>query len=596
MRKLFSVSVFLGLLFLLYPQTPAEVPQMINYQGKLTTAEGGCLNDTVQMIFSIYPDTLGSPAVWADTQAQVVVKDGVFNALLGSVNPIPDSVFDGSTKYLGVQVESDPEMRPLKPMVSVAYAYRALSCDEDWTFRITDTADTTLITGGQWGIARYGNILYGNADFTHVNLGIACTTGTSGQNYKYCTVGGGKYNTASGEGSTVGGGEWNTAKGSFHPTVGGGMWNTASAFGATVGGGTGNTASDGAATVGGGDNNTASAFGATVGGGSGNTASGDGAAVGGGMNNIANSWISTVGGGDSNTASDEGSTVGGGRFNTASGVESTVGGGLANTASGEFYSTIGGGVDNTAGASFSIVGGGENNIAGADYATVGGGRSNGAGFLATVGGGSDNTATGGYATIGGGNRNKANGDYATIPGGSADTVAGDFSFAAGNKVRLTGAADYTFAFGYNFTTSAPHAVVFYDAGTEMKLGIQTTSPTNILTVQENSATDPIADAWTTYSSKEYKRDIHELTPEDYRDALKKVVSVPVVKFHYKGEDTKEKIGVIAEDAPEEILAEGDNKAISLNEYISLLHAALKAQQEQIDALKGEIDRMKLDAQ
>ena len=41
----------------------ANVPNRINYQGKLTTDAGGCVNDTVQMIFSIYPDTLGSPAI-----------------------------------------------------------------------------------------------------------------------------------------------------------------------------------------------------------------------------------------------------------------------------------------------------------------------------------------------------------------------------------------------------------------------------------------------------------------------------------------------------------------------------------------------------
>ena len=29
--------------------------------------------------------------------------------------------------------------------------------DSDWTFHITDTADTTLMTGGPWGIGRYGN-------------------------------------------------------------------------------------------------------------------------------------------------------------------------------------------------------------------------------------------------------------------------------------------------------------------------------------------------------------------------------------------------------------------------------------------------------
>jgi len=82
------------------------------------------------MTFSIYPDTLpGTLADWSETQTEVVVQDGIFNVVLGSVNSLLASVFDGSAKFLGVQVESDPEMRPLKPMVSVAYAYRAGTVD-----------------------------------------------------------------------------------------------------------------------------------------------------------------------------------------------------------------------------------------------------------------------------------------------------------------------------------------------------------------------------------------------------------------------------------------------------------------------------------
>ena len=129
MKKLVLLSLFLSPLFLLYSQTHAEVPQMMNYQGKLATAHGGCLNDTVRMTFSIYPDSFGTTVDWTETQSSVVVKEGIFSVLLGSVDSIPTSLFDGGVKYLGVQVESDPEMRPLKPMVSVPYAYRAVTAD-----------------------------------------------------------------------------------------------------------------------------------------------------------------------------------------------------------------------------------------------------------------------------------------------------------------------------------------------------------------------------------------------------------------------------------------------------------------------------------
>ena len=128
-RKSFVLLVTGIVIFFLCSISSADVPHMINYQGKLTTATGGCLNDTVSMTFTIYSDSLGTSDEWSETQDEVVVKEGIFSVLLGSVDSIPALVFDGSTKYLGVQVESDPEMRPLKPMVSVAYAYRSRIAD-----------------------------------------------------------------------------------------------------------------------------------------------------------------------------------------------------------------------------------------------------------------------------------------------------------------------------------------------------------------------------------------------------------------------------------------------------------------------------------
>lgn len=194
-----------GLLLILFSYSFAQVPQMINYQGKITTTAGLLVDSTIAMVFTIYTDSTGGTSLWTETQNSVKVEKGVFSVLLGSVNFVQDSVFNGNVRYLGVKVGSDPEMTPRKEIVSVAYAYRAFT-DGDWAYRITDTADTTLMTGGTWGIARYGNFLWGNADSTHVNLGVASTTGRIGEDYKYCTVGGGLSNSASGNRATVGGG------------------------------------------------------------------------------------------------------------------------------------------------------------------------------------------------------------------------------------------------------------------------------------------------------------------------------------------------------------------------------------------------------
>ena len=235
---------------------------------------------------------------------------------------------------------------------TAGYAYVSAP-DNDWVLETSPA--NYLRTYGDYGIARKGAVLYGNTANTHVNLGVACTTGTDGINQNYCTIGGGLYNTASGWYATVGGGRDNTVS-SSDATVGGGAHNTASSYTATVGGGCYNTASYQYATVGGGCDNTADTSYATVSGGRNNTASGTKATVGGGQSNTASGSNATVGGGYHNTASYHYATVGGGYDNTASGKYATVGGGGYNTASG-YAATVIGGCADTAAGDYSIAGG-----------------------------------------------------------------------------------------------------------------------------------------------------------------------------------------------------------------------------------------------
>jgi hypothetical protein len=308
----FTIAVCLIFLVSFASLALADIPKLINYQGMLTDDGGIPLTGLYDLTFYIYDDTSGGNLEWSETQNGVQVQNGLFNVVLGK-NSTLDLAFDQSY-WLAVKVGT--ETMPRVRITSVGYAYRAEKSDTanyahsspsdpggyTWTFRITDGGDTTITTSGCWGIARNGNTLYGNADSTHVNLGVASTTGSSGRNYKYCTVGGGYYNTASGYGSTIGGGYKNTADTNY-ATVGGGYYNTASGYYATVGGGVGNDADTNYATVGGGRWNTANERYATVGGGYNNTGSGYYATVGGGYSDTASGYSATVGGGYNNTAS-----------------------------------------------------------------------------------------------------------------------------------------------------------------------------------------------------------------------------------------------------------------------------------------------------
>ena len=103
----------------------AAVPQMINYQGRLTDPSGVPLDTTVSITFTIYDDSAAGSVIWTETQSSVTTTDGLFSVLLGSVNPISDTVFSDTVRYLGIKVGSDLELSPRRRIASVAYAHRS---------------------------------------------------------------------------------------------------------------------------------------------------------------------------------------------------------------------------------------------------------------------------------------------------------------------------------------------------------------------------------------------------------------------------------------------------------------------------------------
>ena len=637
----------LVLLVLVASLSLAEIPKMINYQGMLTDDSGDPITDTLDLEFRIYNSETNGDLKWSETQNQVPIINGLFNVILGSKNLI-DTLTFSQQYWLEVQVDNDtmPRMR----FTSVGYAYRAQMADtadyalgggggagSPWIFRITDGGDTTVTTGGRWGIARYGNTLYGDADSTHVNLGVACVTGVDGQSYKYCTVSGGKGNTASGERTTVGGGQYNDAVGDY----------------ATVCGGFSNSASNGDATVGGGSANTASAFRATISGGSQNYAGGSYSIVGGGQKDTVFSLYGAVTSGYSNSAGDEATDtaafVGGGYNNSATGKYATVSGGCDNVATGE-YATVSGGYVDSATGNWAAIGGGRFNIASNTCATVAGGYNNHATYqYAFVGGGQTNTASEQYTTIaggffnsavgrwstvaggirnnagdwdhdsatfvGGGSYNAATAMFATVLGGHGNDNDGAFSVICGGyKDTLTADADHSMAFGEGVYLDASCQVVFFDGDNSGRLGINRDDreggvnyPIHVGTDVTNGNGAHLTDdgLWKDTSSKSFKTDFQSL---DGEQILAHISDLPVESWRYKGsrgrhigpyaEDFAQILGVgsVREDGSiqDKYLAAADVAGVSLAGVKALIqqNQELKQMLEELTQKVAELERSK----
>jgi len=98
------------------------IPQMINYQGQLRDNNGQAANGASTIVFKIYAAATEGTALYTETQ-NVMVSNGVFNVLLGSVTPIPLNLFEsGTARFLEITV-NNTVMTPRRQFGSVPYAF-----------------------------------------------------------------------------------------------------------------------------------------------------------------------------------------------------------------------------------------------------------------------------------------------------------------------------------------------------------------------------------------------------------------------------------------------------------------------------------------
>lgn len=137
--------------------------------------------------------------------------------------------------------------------------------------------------------------------------------------------------------------------------------------------------------------------------------------------------------------------------------------------------------------------------------------------------------------------------------------------------------------------SATPRIIVQEGG---NVGIGTQNATNLLTVVQHSATDPIADAWTVYSSKRWKRAIQPL-----QGALDKVQQLRGVSFEWIADGRKD-IGLIAEEVgqilPEIVVYEDngqDAQSVDYGRIVAVLIEAMKEQQKEIALLREQVEAL-----
>jgi hypothetical protein len=140
MFKIIKYVLYLVIIVtMIFPVMAQNIPQLINYQGFLTDADGKALTGPQTLLFRLYPDTsMGSNWVWSEEQS-VEVVNGLYNVLLGSTTPLTSDILDGD-RFLGITIE-EIELKPRMQLVSVPYSFHADKVDNK------DAADFVHVTG-----------------------------------------------------------------------------------------------------------------------------------------------------------------------------------------------------------------------------------------------------------------------------------------------------------------------------------------------------------------------------------------------------------------------------------------------------------------
>ena len=489
----------------------AQVPQLINYQGRLLDGTN-LVNGLVGLTLRLYNAPAAGTLVYADSN-QVTVADGLYATQIGdgTVAGDLDLALTNAQVWLEAEVNGTV-LTPRERWVAVAYARRThglhisathglVVLPQQGTNSLADSARHTVIGGGtgntvgdSWQAVLDGGEANQIGDVSDNSVIGGGAFNTLGDNVHYGVIGGGYSNiiAVDADHAVIGGGRLNYMDvDARNSAIGGGNLNRVDgeAAAAVIAGGESNRIGQQAthAVIGGGGWNTIGSFmgrGAVIGGGHSNQISQSSfSVIGGGLHHRINdfSWESVVDGGRSNVieGNSQWSAIGGGAFNTVAfnAHGAVVGGGTLNLiGTNADYSAIGGGSHNRVGekSERSVIAGGLEHEVGTNsvWSTIGGGFSNAVranSAACTIAGGRNNRIgqDSEYATVGGGLFNWIEDihTYALIAGGVGHLIgsngrAGVISGGQQNEIQAL-VTNATIAGGaeHLITTGAHHAVI-----------------------------------------------------------------------------------------------------------------------------------------
>ena len=180
MKKLFlSFSILLFISMCLWAQ---NVPQTIDYKGRLADSDGNYLNGVVTVNFLIFNVEIYGTPLWIETQ-DVSTTNGIFHVQLGAVTAFPGTLFDGADRWLELVVGGET-LSPRTCIASVPYSIKAetaYTVEAPLNLTGNVASPNSVITGENTGTG-YGVLGIHNSSNNIGYLGNS-VSGVYGQNY-----------------------------------------------------------------------------------------------------------------------------------------------------------------------------------------------------------------------------------------------------------------------------------------------------------------------------------------------------------------------------------------------------------------------------
>jgi len=121
----FNIGLLIFIFTLSIKSIVWAVPVTINYQGYLTDNHNIPLDDNlISITIRLYNAETGDAILWSETHENIPINKGHFNIILGSKEPLVH-VLAYDPLFIGVSINTDPEMSPRKQLISAAFAIRA---------------------------------------------------------------------------------------------------------------------------------------------------------------------------------------------------------------------------------------------------------------------------------------------------------------------------------------------------------------------------------------------------------------------------------------------------------------------------------------